>query len=192
MCPFKLCECPLGCGELVQRQLLQAHVDGPCPNRPATCPLCAFGCNPPGLTQGTLQAHIAEAAPQHVLLLASAMGAQHQALSTLAMAHAEMQGEAQALRRALAASEEERKSLRQEVAAALQQGDKQVAIDLKKMQAEVGEVRKQGATRAKEAGREKSELAAVRSELASLKSEHAKMAAALHEISNEIAHGRGA
>ena len=67
-----------------------------------------------------------------------------------------------------------------------------MAIDLKKMQTEVGEVRKQGATLAKEAGREKSELAAARSELASLKSEHAKMAAALHEISNEIAHGRGA
>ena len=74
-CAFKLLDCPRGCGAQAQRQHLDAHLEGPCPNKPVTCPLAGLGCEAEGLTQGTLAAHVREAAGDHAVLLAASLGA---------------------------------------------------------------------------------------------------------------------
>ena len=68
-CPFKLLPCPQKCGSDVQRRAMRAHLAGACDRRPATCPLAAFGCGA-RCDAGTLDAHVRDAAPAHVELLA--------------------------------------------------------------------------------------------------------------------------
>ena len=127
-CGFKLLGCPRGCGAEAQRQHLEAHTEGPCPNKPVTCPLAALGCDvgceagcegegagAEGLTQGTLPAHLREAAGDHAVLLAASLGANHHALSSCLAAQAEAQVQVEALKGRLAAEEGERRELRAQV-----------------------------------------------------------------------------
>ena len=65
VCGFKLISCPLGCPEVVQRQHMHAHVDGPCDNKPVDCPFAIIGCKVP-CTQGSLQAHLDDACSAHL------------------------------------------------------------------------------------------------------------------------------
>ena len=90
-CAFKLLDCPRGCGAQAQRQHLDAHLEGPCPNKPVTCPLAGLGCEAEGLTQGTLAAHVREAAGDHAVLLAASLGAHGLTLGTCLTAQAEAQ-----------------------------------------------------------------------------------------------------
>ena len=68
-CPCKPLPCPQKCGSDVQRRAMRAHLAGACDRRPATCPLAAFGCGA-RCDAGTLDAHVRDAAPAHVELLA--------------------------------------------------------------------------------------------------------------------------
>ena len=68
-CPFKLLPCPQKCGSDVQRRAMRAHLADECDRRPATCPFAALGCGA-RCDAGTLDAHVRDAAPAHVALLA--------------------------------------------------------------------------------------------------------------------------
>ena len=114
-CAFKLLDCPRGCGAQAQRQHLDAHLEGPCPNKPVTCPLAGLGCEAEGLTQGTLAAHVCEAAGDHAVLLAASLGAHGLTLGTCLTAQAEAQAQVEALKGRLAAEEAERRELRAQV-----------------------------------------------------------------------------
>ena len=114
-CGFKLLSCPRGCGAQAQRQHLEAHTEGPCPNKPVACPLAALGCEAAGLTQGTLPAHLREAAGDHAVLLAASLGAHGHALESCAESWAEAQLQVEALKARLAAEEGERRELRAQV-----------------------------------------------------------------------------
>ena len=114
-CVFKLLDCPRGCGAQAQRQHLDAHLEGPCPNKPVTCPLAGLGCEAEGLTQGTLAAHVCEAAGEHAVLLAASLGAHGLTLGTCLAAQAEAQAQVEALKGRLAAEEAERRELRAQV-----------------------------------------------------------------------------
>lgn len=163
-CPFKLLPCSRGCGATLERQLLRAHEEGPCPHKPATCPLAHLGCECVGLTQGTLAAHIAEAAPQHVLLVAASLGAHRGSLETLAAAHAEQTTLVQTLRGRLAAADEERVALRREVAGAmkaLEKADAERAKELAQLKKDVAAALKQGGGAASQSAKELKSLGSV-------------------------------
>lgn len=195
-CPFKLLACSRGCGATVERQQLSEHEEGACPHKPAMCPLAHLGCEAVGLTQGTLAAHVAEAAPQHVLLVAASLGAHQGSLQALAAAQAEQMTLVQTLRSRLAAADEERMALRRDmagamkalekadgerakelaqlkkdVAASLKQGGgatTQSAKELKSLESVVEGVRKQQAALTKQASATGADLGALKSEQARL------------------------
>ena len=202
-CPFKLLPCSRGCGAQEQRQNLAAHEDGPCLLKPVTCPLAHLGCQVPGLTQGSLQEHLTEAAGAHAVLLAASVGAHGQALTALAAAHAEAQSQLETLRGKLAASEAEAAELREAVEAAvrqLRQADEARAKEVAALRAEVQRALKGGAQGGGGGGAEIKRLDAAvaearkahervareqgeqRAAIVSIQGEHARLAQAVNQV----------
>ena len=68
-CPYKVLDCPQGCGMGVRRSSLDAHITGACERKPVACPFAEFGCDVK-VYKGTLQTHCVEYAPAHLALTA--------------------------------------------------------------------------------------------------------------------------
>ena len=146
VCPFKLLPCVRGCPEVVTRQGMAAHADGPCANKPVDCPFLHLGCEA-ACTQGTLEAHLESATAAHLSLSLRALTAQQHSISKLEAAGAAaavavgelaavsarvtaLEGGMEEMRRALKSSEAE---LRQAMAKEVDGVNKQHVKDVKRL-----------------------------------------------------------
>jgi hypothetical protein len=81
-CEWKAVPCTRGCDELIPRNGMAAHVDGPCLLKPVECPFAKVGCTVP-CTQGSLAGHLHEHTAHHLGLTLGMITEQQRSLNGL-------------------------------------------------------------------------------------------------------------
>lgn len=86
-CEYKVVRCTLACDKWAPRREMAAHVEGPCPMKPVSCPYHSIGCDAP-LLQGGVEAHLAATTDFHLRLSVGRLLEQSREISNLRAAEA--------------------------------------------------------------------------------------------------------